>query len=131
MIDRAVLKKRLKDNRHNLRDSPSEVYAGTDTTPEEDARLRQESPEDDEASLEAERTIGILREVMPHFWRLHDPDELAKLKQELREDALKESGQEPTRSLIEPEEEPFSSEKFWSDRGELERAAKKVRPPRL
>ena len=45
-------------------------------------------PEGDDASRTAEQTIKIIRKVQPHFWRLHDPEELAKLKEELRDAAL-------------------------------------------
>lgn len=68
-------------------------------------------PEDDEASRTAEQTIKMLRELTPDWYRLHDPEELAKLKQELRRDAL---GPRIEKQPQEPEEEKFSSDKFWN-----------------
>lgn len=125
-IDDAVRQKRFVDA---MLDS---APLGFDTTGEEDNRMRQTSGDpDDEAAHEAEMTIEVMREVMPYFWRLHDPDELRKLKQELRADSLKRRGVEPEMVTGDPEEEPFNSDKFWNNPDEIQKAVKKVRPPRL
>jgi hypothetical protein len=72
-----------------------------------------DGPEDD-ASRRAEETIALLREVAPHFWRLHDPEELEKLKAELRDGALEEKGIKPVQPQERPKSQLQRDNEFWS-----------------
>jgi hypothetical protein len=67
-----------------------------------------DGPGDDDASREVEQTINILREVVPYWWRLHDPEELAKLKEELRE------GEKPGPPKERPKSQLQRDNEFWS-----------------
>jgi hypothetical protein len=101
-----VKSKRLDDG---VRDS----MAGYDTTPVEDARLKQENPEDAYAG-QAENTIKTLRQLTPYFWRLHDPEELAKLKEELIESAMNEDGQKRPQPQPWLKSQRQRDDEFWN-----------------
>ena len=125
MLDESLKRKRMAD--HVL-----DAQTGFDTTAEEDARLRQthlyggttddpshgdpdtKNDGDDEASRTAEQTIKILREVTPYFWRLHNPEELAKLKEELREAELEGNGQKRAKPRERTKSWRERDDEFWN-----------------
>jgi hypothetical protein len=122
-----VMSKRLEDL---LRDA----HSGYDTTPEEDALLKQGWPEADEYTHQAEMTIRDLErsDAFKYSGQFADPgkrrEQVEGLAERLRNP--NGNGKKPTR-LQEPAEKPFSSDEFWSNPEELKRAGKAVRPPRL
>ena len=77
------------------------------------SQRRADGPEDD-ASRRAEETIAILREVTPHFWRLHDPEELEKLKAELRDAVLEEKGIKSEPLAARPKSWKQRDDDFWN-----------------
>ena len=104
-----TIRSRASGSDDGVRDS----MAGYDTTPVEDARLKQENPEDAYAG-QAENTIKTLRQLTPYFWRLHDPEELAKLKQELIESAMNEDGQKRPQPQPWLKSQRQRDDEFWN-----------------
>lgn len=118
-----VVKAAERNSPQSVRDDPVKskrlddevrgAMAGYDTTPLEDARLKQENPEDAYAGR-AENTIKTLRQLTPYFWRLHDPEELAKLKQELIESAMNEDGQKRPQPQPWLKSQRQRDDEFWN-----------------
>src|SRR5712671_2960958 len=100
--------------------------SGKGTTPEQDSLLRQESPENeaDEYTEQAER---MTRDMERNGIRLGNARDkfVGDMAQRLR------GGPATPARRQEPEEEAFSSEKFWSNPEELKKAGKMVRPRKL
>lgn len=158
MIDDEIRLKRKKDLARDSR-------AGFDTTPVEDALLRQSNPglkqkqlspffgdvgttfsgpareeierDGDEGAghlddflEQAERMVRAMkRDGLGHFGQFADPAKRREFVEALA-DRLRGGPGKPVASK-EPEEAPFSSNAFWGDKDELQRVAKRVRPPRL
>jgi hypothetical protein len=118
-----------------VRDGLSLQLAGKDTTPTEDALLRQSRPED-EYTEQAERTTRTM-ERNPISGIPSDPDERRKFVEELAEQLRGRPAKTAQKS---GEDEPgmgigsirlydkAAHDKFWSDPEELKRVGKLVRP---
>jgi hypothetical protein len=121
-----VMSKRLEDL---LGDS----NAGYDTTPQEDALLRQSQPEPDEYTEQAERMTRSMErsDAFKHSGQFSDPNMRREFVEGLAERLRGGDGNRMPVQPQEPEEKPFSSEKFWSNPEEMKRAGKMVRPAKL
>lgn len=126
-----VKAKRLEDN---IRDA----QAGYDTTPDDDSLLRQENipsartnePVPDESTDWAERTVRSLQAgPMKHYGMFADPVQRAKFVERLARSHR--GGPATPETQPEEQEKPFSSNEFWNDPAELQKAAKQARPRRL
>ncbi len=113
-----VMSKRLSDL---LADS----QAGFDTTPQEDSLLRQSYPEADEYTEQAERIVRSM-ERNSQFAIPKDPGMRREWVEDQAERLRGGKGNRMPAQPEEPEEEPFSSEKFWNSD-----EPKKVMPRKL
>lgn len=114
-----------------LNDEIRMALSAKGTTPEQDALLRQESPEAPEEENDwAMRTAKDMQKANPQWVLWSDPRKRQEFIQGLRERQAggREAQQQPQQ---EPQEQPFSSEKFWNNPEEVQRAAKAVRPKRF
>jgi hypothetical protein len=97
--------------------------------------------ENDWCYQEAKRIVRDFETNEPYNASYKDPEKRQEIVEQMAEklrEAFDENGRLGTHSRrknppkpIEQEEEPFSSDKFWSDPEELKRAGKMVRPPKL
>src|ERR1700682_2808620 len=103
------------------------------TTPDQDSLMRQESPDVPEEEDDwAARTAKSMQRQNPQWVMWSDPQKRQEFIQGLRdENPLARRGGPVKQRPQDPEEEPFSSDKFWSNRDELQQVAKRVRPPKL
>ena len=87
--------------------------------------------EADEYMEQAERMTRSLERMKDFKYAgfLADPDKRREYVEGLAEKLR--GGPATAAQPQEPEEAPFSSEKFWSDPEEVKRAGKAVRPPKL
>jgi hypothetical protein len=90
----------------------------------------------DPGADQAERIVKALRRIpgLEYLPIWSDPQKLKRFTDETR---MALSGYDTTKEedarlrQETPEEEPFSSDKFWSNPEELKRAGQMVRPPKL
>jgi hypothetical protein len=118
-----VMSKRLEDL---LRDA----HSGYDTTPEEDALLKQGWPEADEYTEQAERTTRDLERSGKFPAQFADPGKRTEFVEGLAR-RLRGETDAPQKRQPQGQEKPFSSDEFWGNPDELQKAAKQVRPRKL
>jgi hypothetical protein len=95
-----------------------------------DISQRYAQSEADEHTEEAERLTRAL-ERNPAFGIPKDPEARKQYVEEWAERLRHPDGSPKLAQPQEEQEEPFSSEKFWSNPEEVKRAGKAVRPPKL